>query len=127
MNGLAFNAAGDALYVLQTMTPQAIWKVQFTLADGLGTPERLADVDGWPDGMAIDIDGNIWVGSTHEDALQVLSPEGALIKKVSLPEHSGPANVCFGGENLDILFVAGSEGGRILRADAETPGLRLRS
>jgi len=126
INGLAFNAEGDALYVLQTMTPQAIWRLPFSPSDGLGEPERLADVEGFPDGMAIDVDGNIWVASTHEDAIQVLGPDGRLIKKVRLPEHSGPANVCFGGEGLDILFVAGSEGGRILRADAEVPGLPLR-
>jgi gluconolactonase len=127
MNGLAFTPAGDALYVIQTMTPQPIWRLPFDKVTGLGEPVEFCRLmSGAPDGMAIDRDGKLWVGANHDNTIQVFNTDGSYLKSVPLPEGTNAANVCFGGENLDILFVAGSGAGTVLRAQAEVPGLALR-
>ncbi|CAN5324261.1 SMP-30/gluconolactonase/LRE family protein [soil metagenome] len=127
MNGLAFTAEGDALLVIQTMTPQPIWRLPFDLEKGLGEPEEFTRVvDGWPDGMAIDLDGQLWVGTNHDCSVQVFDKHGTFVARHPLPEGTNAANVCFGGPNLDVLYVAGSGGGTVLRADAEVSGLPLR-
>ncbi len=63
------------------------------------------------DGIRADVDGNIWVGSgwvgEGYDGVQVFSPAGARIGMILLPEIC--ANLCFGGEKRNRLFMTGSQ------------------
>ncbi|KAF5301533.1 hypothetical protein FQR65_LT08837 [Abscondita terminalis] len=63
-------------------------------------------IPGVPDGMTIDLDGNLWVAVFQGN--QVLNintkePE-SLLRSVHMPE-SLITSVCFGGKNLDELYV----------------------
>ena len=57
---------------------------------------------GCADGFRCDIDGNVWTSAA--DGVHCYAPEGTLIGKVKVPEVV--ANVCFGGPNLNRLFIA---------------------
>lgn len=59
---------------------------------------------GLPDGFRVDLHGNVW--SSSLDAVQVFSPAGELIERIPVPEKS--ANLCFGGEDLQTLYVVAS-------------------
>jgi gluconolactonase len=53
--------------------------------------------------MTLDEDGNVYLTTDGKKAIDVFSPNGDLIASVSVPEQ--PANVCFGGENRDQLYI----------------------
>ncbi|HEY3841275.1 MAG TPA: SMP-30/gluconolactonase/LRE family protein [Bryobacteraceae bacterium] len=66
---------------------------------------------GLADGIRADIDGNIWTGAgwvgAGYDGVHVFSPEGQRIGMILLPEIC--ANLCFGGEKRNRLFMAASQ------------------
>jgi gluconolactonase len=62
-----------------------------------------------PDGMAFDEDGNIFIAHWGMHTIQVLSPEGKLLRSYA----AGPltsSNLAFGGPNMDQLYVTGAIG-----------------
>ena len=69
-----------------------------------------AEPDGTPDGLRVDVDGNLWVGwgmgAESLDGVSVFNSQGTLIGRIDLPERC--ANVCFGGRNRNRLFMCGS-------------------
>ena len=60
---------------------------------------------GVPDGLRVDHEGFVWT-SAH-DGIHCLSPEGALIGKIHLPQPT--SNICFGGEKGQSLFITSSD------------------
>ena len=65
---------------------------------------------GGSDGIRCDVDGNVWsaagwLGDGY-DGVHVFNPEGRLIGQIKLPEIC--ANLCFGGEKRNRLFIAAS-------------------
>ncbi|WP_375430527.1 SMP-30/gluconolactonase/LRE family protein [uncultured Friedmanniella sp.] len=59
---------------------------------------------GLPDGFRVDQLGNLW--SSSLDSVQVFSPAGDLIERIEVPEKI--ANLCFGGEDLQTLYILAS-------------------
>jgi gluconolactonase len=57
------------------------------------------------DGMRCDTDGNLWAGAAP--GVQVVAPDGQPIGMIRLPE--GCANLCFGGEKRNRLFMVASQ------------------
>jgi gluconolactonase len=53
------------------------------------------------DGMAVDVQGNAY--ATHGPGVQVYDADGKLREQIQVPEN--PANVCFGGEDFQTLFI----------------------
>jgi gluconolactonase len=126
-SGLVLSMDGKTLYVAETV-PNRI--VRFpVLPDGkLGSLEIFSTLpsrpghQAEPDGLAIDAKGNIYVAHLGMGAVQVLAPDGSLLR--SLPAGNYDAsNVAFGGPRLDQLYVTGSIGhrskapGRVFRLD----------
>ena len=69
-----------------------------------------APVSGGSDGIRCDVDGNVWsaagwLGNGY-DGVHTFTPEGQLIGQIKLPEIC--ANICFGGEKRNRLFIAAS-------------------
>lgn len=71
---------------------------------------RFADDEGYPDGMCFDADGCVWVA--HWDGARITrrDPEGRVIRRVDLPAPR-ITNVCFGGPQLNRLFVTSARAG----------------
>ncbi len=67
--------------------------------------------NGLADGIRADVEGNIWVGAgwvgAGYDGVHVFDPEGQRIGMILLPEIC--ANICFGGEKRNRLFMAASQ------------------
>jgi gluconolactonase len=73
------------------------------------------------EGMCLDADGNIvavggWQRSGPGPLVQVLAPSGAVLESHPLPADV-PNKCCFGGPDLDMLYVT-TAGGQLYRAQA---------
>lgn len=55
------------------------------------------------DGMAIDVQGNLYVAT--RTAVRVWSPEGREWGRIALPGNLRTTNVAFGGEEMDTLYI----------------------
>lgn len=117
-NGLAFSPDETRLYVADS---GAIRGASFPGIDyDLPHHIRVFDVDGTqmkngrvyavvapgvPDGFRVDHEGFVWTSAL--DGIHCLSPEGALIGKVWLPQQT--SNICFGGEDGRTMFITSSD------------------
>jgi gluconolactonase len=113
-NGLAFSPDESKLYVVEAgVTPRAIGAYEVT--DGGRQLENkrtliTAEAGGTPDGLRVDVDGNLWVGwgmgEAGLDGVSIFNPQGELIGRIDLPERC--ANLCFGGRHRNRLFMCAS-------------------
>jgi len=111
-NGLAFSPDESSLYVVEAGTsPRSI--LVFNVAGGVRLSGKRSLIDagpGTPDGLRVDVDGNLWIGwgmgEEGLDGVAVFNAEGKPIGRIDLPERC--ANVCFGGALRNRLFMAAS-------------------
>lgn len=120
-NGIAFSHDYKKMYVCDTGIthyPNAkniIWQYDI---DGtkLTNPRTFADTtldgkSGFPDGLRVDVDGNVWAGlgwvGEGYDGVHIFAPDGVRIGQIKLPEIC--ANVCFGGAKRNRLFMTASQ------------------
>jgi gluconolactonase len=113
-NGLAFSPDEKVLYVVEGgAAPQHIHAYD-VVQGGTRLADRRPLVDagpaGTPDGLRVDVDGNLWagwgIGEEGLDGVSVFSPAGKLIGRIDLPERC--ANLCFGGRYRNRLFMCAS-------------------
>jgi gluconolactonase len=121
-NGIAFSPDYKKVYICDsgiTHYPQAknvVWQYDLN-GDKLSNPRPLIDMvldgrTGFPDGLRVDTEGNIWVGAgwvgDGYDGVQVFAPDdGHRIGQICLPESC--ANLCFGGKKRNRLFMTASQ------------------
>ncbi len=118
-NGLAFSPDEKILYVVESRAAphRKIW--QYDVVGSLLTNKRLYVDAGGPgayDGMAVDVQGNVWCGFGSSgaagadlddlDGVRVYDRDGRPLAHIALPERC--ANVCFGGAKRNRLFMAAS-------------------
>ncbi len=130
-NGLAFDAERGRMYFADTPTEQVL-VFDYESATGSMSNQRLFfdyhEQPGKPDGACVDADGCYWSASVNGWSLLRISPEGEVTRRVELPLQK-PSKPCFGGSNLDTLFVTtiGAGGGTPSEAgrDGFEPGATL--
>jgi len=107
-NGIAFSPDEKTLYVSNSDERQRIWMRYDVAADGNVSNGRvLFDSSGFkeggvPDGMKIDVQGNIW--ATGPSAVLVLSPDGKHLGSIVAPED--PANCGWGDDGRSLYITA---------------------
>ena len=115
-NGLAWSLDRKKLYYIDSPTLSV---VAFPLTDegeiaGDPTTCFTIPVEEWgdgcmPDGMCIDEDGNLWVCLYDGSGVTKWDPEtGNLMEFLQIPCKK-VTSCCFGGENLDRLFITTCE------------------
>ena len=99
-NGIGLSPDESILYMADTASGDiTAWDVA---SDGSLSGERLfASTAGGPDGMAIDVWGNVWV--TSSDGVEVFAPDGSRWGNIDFPMQ--PANCAFGGDDRMTLYV----------------------
>jgi gluconolactonase len=117
-NGLCFSPDYKLLYVADTGGTDPKGIELYDVVDGktLKKRRRFCSMElngkfGGSDGIRADIDGNIWStagwGGADYDGVHIFAPDGKRIGRIVLPETG--ANLCFGGEKRNRLFIAASQ------------------
>ena len=105
-NGIAFSPDEQKLYVNNSEAGYiAVFDVK---PDGTVTNDRLFAADlkdasqgGVPDGLKVDLEGNVY--STGPGGVWILSPEGKVLGKISVPETA--TNVAWGESDRKTLYI----------------------
>ena len=107
-NGIAFSPDEQKLYVNNSEARYiAVYDVK---PDGTVTNERLfadlkdASQGGVPDGLKVDLQGNVY--STGPGGVWILSPDGKVLGKISVPETA--TNLAWGESDRKTLYITGS-------------------
>jgi len=130
-NGIALDAKEEYLYVAET-TRRAITRLQITPEGSLAGrevygPEPLADL-GFPDGIAFDEAGNLWVTFPAWGAVGYVTPGGRLhivLEDRRMEVLKRPTNICFGGEDRRTAYIGSLEGQTIPCFRVKHPGRAL--
>ena len=106
-NGLGWSPEGNAFYLVDTV-PRLLYRYDFDPLTGSIANRRVlqdfAEVPGKPDGLAVDVEGNIWCAMWDGSGIQVLSPAGEKVGWVDTP-CPRPTSCAFGGNHQRTLFV----------------------
>jgi gluconolactonase len=96
-NGIIGTRDGSTLYVADHLGNQTF---AYTItAPGQLSNKRLIAPQG-SDGVTLDEQGNLYLTARH---ITVYSPQGELLQTIEVP--LAPANLTFGGEERDVLFI----------------------
>ncbi|UES59711.1 SMP-30/gluconolactonase/LRE family protein (plasmid) [Roseibium aggregatum] len=107
-NGLAFSADESVLYVAESGSshdagvPSVIRSFKLDDTGRILSDNVFATIDrGLPDGMRVDIAGNLW--SSASDGIHCFHPDGTRLGKILVPEVV--SNLCFGGMRGNRLLI----------------------
>jgi gluconolactonase len=119
-NGLAFGPGGDVLHVAETENARVVrydWDGAALRWSGISA----ALPEGGPDGLALDVDGRLYVAAPTADAVFAVEPDGRLLEPLRFRGRTFPTNLCFAGPDRDVLVVTAGKGGRVLAVTGYVP------
>lgn len=123
-NGIAFSADGKHLFVAESARARVL-KFKVNEDGALGDSMVFAHLPGGdPDGLALDVEGNLYAAHFGGSAIQVFSPNGVLKYKISTPGQK-PSNLEFGGEDMCDLYITEDETNAVYITRTIIPGLKL--
>ena len=106
-NGLGWSPDNKVMYFADRPR-RTIYAYDFDLLSGNISNRRpfitLDANDGTPDGLTIDEDGCLWVAIWDAWRVTRYSPQGQEMTSIKMPVPR-PTSCCFGGANLDTLYV----------------------
>lgn len=130
-NGLAMDEEESHLYVAETMLRRIL---RFRIHEDGSLSHRevygpwvLAPL-GFPDGIAFDEAGNLWITFPAWNAIGYLTPRRELNIVLEDPERKvfqRPSNICFGWEDRRTAFIGSLDGTTIPFFRVPYPGARL--
>ncbi|RUS75139.1 hypothetical protein EGW08_017102 [Elysia chlorotica] len=115
-NGMDWTDDNSVMFYIDSV-PRKVYAFDFDMAAGTISNQRTAvefapdslSTYGLPDGMCIDAEGKIWVACFSASAVHRFDPEtGKTLQTLKFPA-TNITSVCFGGKNLDELFVTSSQ------------------
>lgn len=117
-NGLAWSGDNKTMYYIDS-TPRVVYAFDYNMDNGEISNQRTVveyapdtqTTHGTPDGMTIDLDDKLWVACWGTGAVCKFDPEtGKTLQKIDIPA-SQTTSVCWGGKNLDELYVTSARCG----------------
>jgi L-arabinonolactonase len=106
-NGIAFSVDGRRMYFSDSETLVYHYYDYDAGSGELGQRHVFATIppgNGFADGSAVDADDNLWNARYYGGIVQQYTPDGREGLRIALPTTC-PTCVCFGGKNLDTLFI----------------------
>jgi gluconolactonase len=114
-NGIVGDASKRILYVADIGDNKTY---VFRIDDKLDLVDRRLFCNQGSDGMTIDTDGNVYLTGK---GVSVYDAQGEKIQQIDVPENWS-ANVCFGGQERDTLFITASDS--LYSIQMQTKGLK---
>jgi gluconolactonase len=132
-NGVGLSPDGKRLYVAETW-PGRLWEWPIPSPGQVSGSEPFAPggghlLLGLPgfqlfDSLAVDSAGNVCVATLANGAITVVSPDGAKVEQVPMPDPL-TTNICFGGSDLTTAYITLSGTGKLVSMKWPRPGLKL--
>jgi gluconolactonase len=133
-NGIGLSPDDRTLYVAESWTGR-IWSYDIV---GPGQIGRFSGAMPWQrgrllitmagysmlDSLAVESGGNICVADIPYGGISVVSPEGELVERHSMPDPF-TTNICFGGADRQTAYMTLGSTGRLLEMKWPRPGLAL--
>lgn len=127
-NGMCLSADEWYLYVVCTWLP-GVERIPISADGRAGERETVVLMpQTCPDGVAFDVEGNLYITCYTPNAIYQLSPDGSLTQLAyDWEAHtlSNPTNIAFGGKDFKQLFTANLGRWHLSRLDMEIAGLPL--
>jgi xylono-1,5-lactonase len=130
-NGMGFSPDRKYLFHADSTT-QAVW-VYDVLPDRTVKDRRVfAKLPvGWPDGMAVDAEGGIFVAVVNDGEVMRFTPDGTLDWRLKVPAKM-VTSLTFGGKDMQDLYIVTADNtddkakkGTVFRTRSEIPGLAV--
>ncbi|WP_312438476.1 SMP-30/gluconolactonase/LRE family protein [Janthinobacterium sp.] len=121
-NGIEVSPDGRTLYVNESVQ-RNLWAYTIEKDGSLSGKRLLKTFDDFGmDGMRVDVDGNLYVTRYGKGTVVKLSPEGAVLREITVP-GAKPSNITFGGPDGRTAYVTEVVQGRLLQFRVDRPGL----
>ncbi|WP_231998901.1 SMP-30/gluconolactonase/LRE family protein [Nocardioides baekrokdamisoli] len=113
-NGIGWSPDATTMYLIDTQDG-ALYAYEFDLERGSVGERRTVvtfdvETDGYPDGLAVDAEGFVWIAMWSGSAVVRVSPDGVIVRRIALPV-SQPTSCAFIGPRLDALCVTSAAEG----------------
>ncbi|ORA68899.1 gluconolaconase [Mycolicibacterium elephantis] len=137
-NGVQWSPSGREVFYIDTPTRRVdVFDVdpETGMWSGRRTHIRTDCMPGYPDGMAIDEDGGLWIAMWGGGVVSHYDATGDLVETVEVPGVSQVSSCTFGGDRFDLLFITTSRqgladdeeplAGAVFVVDTESQGLQM--
>lgn len=139
-NGIGWSPDDQTIYHVDS-TAATVYAADYDLATGsVGERRRLLELPpggAVPDGLAVDIEGGLWVALWGGGEVLHLDPSGRITDRIALPVPQ-PTSVAFAGPDSTQLFITSAreglsdssraahpESGRVFVAAVDVPGREI--
>ncbi len=123
-NGIAFSPDAKKLFVSESALNQIVF-FEVTEEGSLVNKTVFAELPGGdPDGLAFDIEGNLYAAHFGGGAVYIFSPDGQIKERILTPGKK-PSNLEFGGMDMKTLFITENETNSVYSIQVEIPGMKL--
>lgn len=113
-NGIIWSPDETKMYYVDTPTSVVIEYDYDKKTDSIANPRTVIRIPrelGYPDGMTIDRNGNLWIAHWGGSGVYCWNPAtGNLLARVEVPAKN-VTSCAFGGTNLDTLFITTARSG----------------
>lgn len=130
-NGLGLSPDRKLLYHSDSATA-AVW-VYDVAANGAVKDRRVFArmPDGHPDGLAVDLEGGVWVAAVRAGEVVRFSRDGTVKERIAVPAV-WVTSLVFGGRDMQDLYVVSADNsehpdrkGTVFRTRVDVPGLKV--
>lgn len=127
-NGMALHPDGTHLYVALSNHPGVV-SLELRDNGSLGPPQPIVELPRTvPDGLAFDVEGNLYISCYTPDVIYHLSPQGdlsILAEDWESVTFATPTNIAFAGPDRRTLVVASLSRWHLTKGEMPIPGAPL--
>ncbi|MHC2626209.1 L-arabinonolactonase [Bradyrhizobium huanghuaihaiense] len=122
-NGPCFSPDGRTFYIADSAR-RIIWAYDYSADGPLANKRVFVDTEAQGsgcDGATVDADGHLWSVLVRIGKIARFAPDGRIVRTIDMPVRH-PTSVCFGGRDLDVLYVTSISRSHALRDDHPDAG-----